>query len=102
MDVLVSNKVKLVDWLSTDLHILQHAHSDGVIEQRLYRQLMDTAQKEDACIKLIDTMINRGEETSSEFLQLLNKPQILSTYPQLKDWDPSLVPQRPSAVPGNT
>ena len=88
--------MKLVEWLSTDLHILQHAHSDGVIDDRVYRKLKTTPQltPEDACIQLIDTITGRGEETSRQFLKLLRKPEILSTYPQLKKWNPSL------ALPG--
>ena len=102
MGVLISNKVKLVEWLSSDLHILQHAHSDGLIDHRVYRNLTKTPQltPEAACIQLIDTITGGGEGTSAQFLQLLKQPEILVTYPQLKDWDPSLVPQRPSAVPG--
>ena len=102
MNILVSNKVKLVEWLSADLRILQHAQSDGVIDTRVYRNLKTTPQltPEAACIQLIDTITGGGEGTSAQFLQLLKQPEILVTYPQLKDWDPSLVPQRPSAVPG--
>ena len=92
MDILVANKVKLVEWLSGDLHILQHAEADGVIDMRVYRNLKQTPQlnPEDVCIKLIDTITDKGEETSCHFLQLLKKPEILSTYPQLKEWNPSL------------
>ena len=52
---------------------------------------MKTTQPEDACIDLIDTVTDRGEETSSQFLKLLKKPEILDTYPQLKDWNYSFV-----------
>ena len=55
---------------------------------------MRTAQPEDACIELIDTVTNNGEGTSSQFLKLLKKPEILDTYPQLKEWTSSL------ALPG--
>ena len=96
MNILVANKVKLVEWLSADLHILQHAHSDGVIDTRVYRNLTTTPQvtPEGVCIKLIDTITGGGEETSCQFLKLLEKPEILNTYPQLKKWNPSL------ALPG--
>ena len=96
MKILVSNKVKLVKWLSTDRYIIQHAHSDEVIDDRVYRRLKNTAQPEDACIDLIDTVINRGEGTSTQFLKLLKKTEILVTYPQLKEWNSS------SALPGKT
>ena len=93
MDILVSNKVKLVEWLSSDLHILQHVDSAGVIDRRVYRNLTNTPKltPEDVCIQLIDTITDRGEETSRHFLKLLRKPEILNTYPQLKEWNPSLV-----------
>ena len=96
MNILVANKVKLVKWLSSDRYILQHAHSDGILDTRIYRQLNDAARREDACIQLIDTMIDGGEGTSSQFLKLLKKPEILETYPQLKEWNASFV------LPGNT
>ena len=85
--------MQLVEWLSADLHILQHAYSDGVIDRRVYRKLRTTTQldAESVCIKLIDTITDRGEETSRQFLKLLRKPEILNTYPQLKEWNPSLV-----------
>ena len=89
MDILVANKVDLVEWLSGDSNILQQAlglllEADGIIEHRLYKQLI-RLQPEAACIQLIDTMINRGEETASDFIKLLQKTGILHTYPQLKD-----------------
>ena len=93
MNILVVNKIKLVEWLSADLHILQHAYSDGVIDWRVYRKLKTTPllDAEAVCIQLIDTITGRGEETSRQFLELLRKPEILNTYPQLKEWNPSLV-----------
>ena len=96
MDILVSNKVNLVDWLSSDRLIIQHAFSDGVINLRIYKRLKDTAVTEDACIDLIDGVVNGGEGTSTQFLKLLKKPEILVTYPQLKEWNSS------SALPGKT
>ena len=50
--MLRTNKVDLIKWLSADRYILQHAHQDGIIEQRLYSKLENTAQSnlEDACI----------------------------------------------------
>ena len=100
MEILVREKVKLLEWLGTDPHLLQHVHSDGILPTRVYKQvkeLSDKAQTEQAYIKLIDTIIQRGEETSAQFLQLLKKPEILNIYPQLKELDPSFVPP---AVPG--
>ena len=102
MDILVANKVQLVEWLSADLFILQHAQQDGVINKRVYQDLAYTPKLTpgDVCIQLIDTIIYGGEETSAKFLQLLKKPEILELYPQLKEWDPSASPPRLSAVPG--
>ena len=96
MKILIADKVKLVEWLSSDLHILQHAQANGIISHRVYKQLI-TLQPEAACIKLIDTItFIGGEGTSSQFLKLLKKPEILETYPQLKEWNASFV------LPGNT
>ena len=93
VDILVANKVDLIEWLSTDLlYILQHAQADRIIDHRVYRKLK-VLQPEAACIELIDTVIDRGEGTSSEFLKLLGKPKILNTYPQLKEWNASLALQ---------
>ena len=93
MNILITNKLKLVEWLSADLHILQHAQSDGVIDHKVYRNLTKTPKltPEDACIQLIDTITDRGEETSRQFLELLRKPEILNTYPQLKEWNAAFV-----------
>ena len=90
MKILVASKVKLAEWLSSDLHILQHAYADGIIEKRVYNKLEYTAQPaEAACIQLLDTVINRGEGTAAQFLQLLTKSEILKTYPQLQEWNSS-------------
>ena len=91
MNILLTNKVELVEWLSSDHHIVQLAHSDGIITTRDYRKLRNKVQPEDACIRLIDTVIDRGEGTSAEFLELLKTPEILNTYPQLKEWNSSVV-----------
>ena len=102
MDILVNYKTDLIEWLSSDLHILQHAQSDGVIDTRVYRNLMTTRPltPEAVCIQLIDTITDRGEETSRQFLKLLRKEEILNTYPQLKELDPSSVQPAVRAVPG--
>ena len=92
MDILVANKMELIEWLSGNLLILQHAQADRVINQRFYKQLINL-QPEAACIKLIDTMLDGGEGTSSKFLKLLKKTKILDIYPQLMDWNPSLALQ---------
>ena len=92
--ILITNKVKLVDWLSEDLHILDHVYSDGIITTRVHRRLKNTAQPEDAISELIDRVTGNGEGTSSQFLKLLRKPEILREYPQLKEWISSL------ALPG--
>ena len=94
MKILVANKMELIKWFSSDLIILQHAHCDGIINDRVYGQLRDIQQREEVCIKLIDTVIYKGEETSSQFLTLLQKPEILAVYPQLKKWNLSF------ALPG--
>ena len=84
MEILVANKVELIETLSTDLHILQHAQADGVINQRVYKLLI-ACQPEAACIQLIDRMISGGEGTSTKFLRLLQKQEILDTYTQLRE-----------------
>ena len=86
MKILITNKPKLIKCLSSDLIILQHAESDGIINARVYEQLRDIEKREDVCIQLLDTVISKGEGTSSQFLTLLQKPEILDAYPQLKEW----------------
>ena len=90
MNILITNKVKLVEWLSSDLHILQHVLEDRILTPRVYRRLMNMTQPEEACIQLIDTVTSNGERTSSKFLKLLKKPEILNTYQELKKWISSL------------
>ena len=90
MKILVANKVELINWLSSDLYILDHAHQDEIITDRVYKRLRDAEQPKVVCTKLIDSVISSGEATSSQFLALLKKAEILDTYPQLKKWNPSV------------
>ena len=94
MNILVTNKLKLTKWLSSDRHILQHAQADEIIDDRVYRKLKHITQPEDLCIELIDTAIGGGERSSFQFLTFLRKTEIVDTYPQLKEWNASF------ALPG--
>ena len=90
MKILIANKPELIKWLRSDLIILQHVQAEGIINDRVYEQLRDIEKRENVCIQLLDTVINKGEGTSSQFLTLLQKPEILDAYPQLKEWTVSV------------
>ena len=85
MKLIMDNKVKIINSLMTDVFILQHAHEKRIISDRQYQNLKDFPILEKTIISLIDQVIAKGQETSHEFLQVLKEPEVLRTYPQLKD-----------------
>lgn len=83
--MITNHKVKIIDCLSKDhSYILQLVHEREIITERQYGKLKPIVQPEDTIIDLIDQVIANGEESCSQFLEVLKEPYVLKTYPQLK------------------
>ncbi|XP_017346711.1 uncharacterized protein LOC108278075 isoform X1 [Ictalurus punctatus] len=86
METVRKNKVFLIDTLSTDASVvLQHVQSDSIITRRDYNNLnQPNHTQEKIIINLLDTVMNRGDETCQKFLKLLEKKELQENFPQLK------------------
>ncbi len=83
--MIIERKVELIDCLRADhSFILQHVHAGSVITDREYQNMKCVSQPEETVTKLIDQVIGKGQESCSRFLEVLKEPDILKTYPQLK------------------
>ena len=84
--MITRDKVKIIDCLRRDhSHILQLVHQKEIVDDRQYDKLKHISQPEQTIIDLIDQVIGKGEEYCSQFLEVLKEPDVLITYPQLKE-----------------
>lgn len=83
--MIIAHKVELIDCLRADhSFILQHVHAKDVVTDRQYQDLRNISGPEKTVTNLLDNVIGRGEKSCSLFLEVLKKPDVLETYPQLK------------------
>ncbi|XP_041662524.1 uncharacterized protein si:dkey-10c21.1 [Cheilinus undulatus] len=83
---ILEHKLELIDCLRADhSFILQHVHAKHIITDRQYQNIKHIYQPEKAVTELIDTVIGKGEESCSLFLQVLKEPDVFSTYPRLRE-----------------
>lgn len=82
-------KVELINCLMADhSYILQHAHAKQIITVRQYQNIKKKSPStpEDTVTDLIDyVIIVNGQKSCTDFLEVLKLPDVLSTYPQLKE-----------------
>ncbi|XP_037645550.1 uncharacterized protein si:dkey-10c21.1 isoform X1 [Sebastes umbrosus] len=84
--MIIEHKVELIACLRADLSfILQHVHARHIVTDRQYQNLKHLSQPEETVINLIDQVIDKGQEYCLRFLDVLKDPDVLRTYPQLKD-----------------
>ncbi|XP_026152230.1 uncharacterized protein LOC113124004 isoform X2 [Mastacembelus armatus] len=84
--MIMKHKVELIDCLRADCNfILQHVHARDIVTDRQYQNLKCVPKPEESIINLIDQVIAKGQESCSSFGKLLKEPEVLKTYPQLKE-----------------
>ncbi|KAG7237044.1 hypothetical protein INR49_032871 [Caranx melampygus] len=84
--IIKQHKVELIACLGADQSfILQHVHASDIVTDREYNKLKDSNTRETAVIELIDQVIAKGQNFCSRFIQVLKKPEIICTYPQLEE-----------------
>ncbi|KAM4559418.1 uncharacterized protein PAE49_013832 [Odontesthes bonariensis] len=81
---IIKHKVELIGCLMVDPIIVQHVCAKSIVTHKQYLGLK-VLPPEEAITKLIDQVIGKGEVTCAQFLEVLKKPEVLETYPQLKD-----------------
>ncbi|KAM9483006.1 uncharacterized protein Hap1MRO34_008047 [Clarias gariepinus] len=86
MQTLRKNKVSLIRTLSTDARfILQYVQQDNIITDREYSNLNhETNTTEEIVIKLLDTVMNKDDETCCKFVDLLQQEDVQETFPGLQ------------------
>lgn len=85
--IIVTNKPKLIKWLSLDATgLLQHVQSKGIIKMDEYNDLMSVSSSRTIVITLLDLLIGKGESTCRTFLNLLNKDDVNESFPELREW----------------
>ncbi|XP_070832802.1 uncharacterized protein [Chaetodon trifascialis] len=83
--MITEHKVELIDCLMGDhSFILQHVHAKHIVTDREYQNMKHSKQPEETVTNLIDQVILKGQESCSRFLEILKKPEVLRTFPQLK------------------
>ncbi|XP_043103991.1 uncharacterized protein si:dkey-10c21.1 [Puntigrus tetrazona] len=86
MEVILKNKPKLIKWLSSDfLIVLQHVQANGFVTMLQYNELKEIKAK-DGVIKLLDIIVQRGENVCRDFLKLLKDDDVNEISPELRDW----------------
>ncbi|KAF1382289.1 hypothetical protein PFLUV_G00142200 [Perca fluviatilis] len=86
VEIIIHHKVELVECLMADRSfILQHVHAKRIVTDRQYQRLKHISQPEERVTELMDQVIDGGQESCSRFLKVLKEPDILQTYPQLKN-----------------
>lgn len=84
--MITEHKVMLIDCLRRDhSYILQFVHEKKIVTDRKYDQLKHLGQPEPTIIDLIDHVIGNGEKSCSQFIKVLKQPDVVSTFPQLKE-----------------
>ncbi|KAL6456026.1 hypothetical protein MHYP_G00358770 [Metynnis hypsauchen] len=88
MQTLLEKKTFFIDALSADASfVLQHAEQSKIITKREYSNLNHPNHtQEDIIIKLLDKVMNKGDETCLKFLQLLQHEQLQENFPGLKEY----------------
>uniref|UniRef100_A0A665VFH3 CARD domain-containing protein n=1 Tax=Echeneis naucrates TaxID=173247 RepID=A0A665VFH3_ECHNA len=72
--LILKHKSELIDCLRADpSFILQHTHARNIVTDREYQNLKCINQPEEAVIKLIDKVIDKGQEYCSAFNELLRE-----------------------------
>ncbi|XP_030629367.1 NACHT, LRR and PYD domains-containing protein 3-like [Chanos chanos] len=86
MQTLREKKTSLIKILSADIgFVLQHVVERTLITYHDYRKLnVPSHSSEQICINLLDTLINRGEETCQRFIEMLSQTDMLDTFPGLR------------------
>lgn len=80
------HKAELIDYLRADhSFILQHAQTSDIITDRQYDELKHSKTPEQTVTGLIDQVMTKGQNACSRFIDVLKKPEILCTYPLLKE-----------------
>ncbi|XP_033473436.2 uncharacterized protein LOC117251341 isoform X1 [Epinephelus lanceolatus] len=83
---ITEHKLELIDCLRADhSFILQHVHAKQIVTDRQYQNLKHILQPEETVTNLIDKLIVNGQNSCSLFLEVLKEPDILKTYPQLRE-----------------
>lgn len=86
-ETLKRNKTKLIDVLCMDYpFILNKVQENKLITSREYTNLKSINKEHVAghVVELVDKIMNKGEETCQNFLELLQTDDIVETYPGLK------------------
>ncbi|XP_048839903.1 uncharacterized protein zgc:174906 isoform X2 [Brienomyrus brachyistius] len=78
-------KTKLIDILSADPdYLLQHAHSCGLLTMRKYNSVKAMNDPSEKVCEVLDCVIQKGEASSREMLNVLRKKDMLKTFPKLR------------------
>ncbi|GAA6098673.1 caspase 20, apoptosis-related cysteine peptidase [Tachysurus ichikawai] len=87
MQSLLEKKVFLISTLSADpVFILQHVQQDKIITSREYKNLNHIYHTHEKIVTdLLDTVMNKGDASCCEFMNLLQQKEVQDTFPELKE-----------------
>ncbi|XP_014900635.1 uncharacterized protein LOC106955145 isoform X1 [Poecilia latipinna] len=79
-------KVKLIECLMADADfVLQQVDQKSIISHREYQNLRFSSGPQETVIRLLDLVLSKGPGKCDDFLQLLTDPEVLETFPPLRD-----------------
>ncbi|XP_032424726.1 uncharacterized protein LOC116723733 [Xiphophorus hellerii] len=79
-------KVKLIECLMADhCYVLQLVHQKSIVSLREYQNLKSSSSPQETITGLLDLVLGKGPEKCGNFLQLLKDPEVLDTFPLVRD-----------------
>uniref|UniRef100_A0A3P9Q8X8 CARD domain-containing protein n=1 Tax=Poecilia reticulata TaxID=8081 RepID=A0A3P9Q8X8_POERE len=79
-------KVKLIECLMADADfVLQHVDQKSIVSRREYQNLKFPSGPQETVTRLLDLVLSKGPGKCGDFLQLLTDPEVLDTFPPLRD-----------------
>ncbi|KAB5577306.1 hypothetical protein PHYPO_G00208360 [Pangasianodon hypophthalmus] len=86
MDIIIDQKVKLIEWLCGEESILQHVHSQKLITLNEYMKVKSIQDPSAKITELLDFILRKGDSVCVAFLELLKKDEVNESRPELREW----------------
>lgn len=86
METILVKKVFLIDTLSADADfVLQHVQQENIITKREYNNLNHSNHTRERIVtNLLDKVMNKGDAMCRKFVDLLQREEIQTTFPELQ------------------
>ncbi|XP_062862600.1 apoptosis-associated speck-like protein containing a CARD [Trichomycterus rosablanca] len=86
MDIIKTNKPKLIRWLRGDELFLQNVESRNLITKDEYDMVNSIPDPSQKIIKILDLMVRKGDGICRAFLEMLKDNEVNESSPELRAW----------------